>query len=858
MQKISFLFLFLANSFFCSYSQSVGIGTSSPNASAKLDIVATNQGLLPPRLTYTQRNNIVNPAAGLMIWCSTCGTNGELQVYNGSSWQSMMNGVASDSLDAVLTSSLSSLPSFDFVNVSSSSTSKSFTVSGIGLVNRPGIITIKSQNSEFQVSNDNISWDTTTSIVYNSSVLSPTLVYVRFSPQSIGSKTGIINIKGGGANEVSVSVSGTGINSSRITIAQLRAMYTTNMKITTTSYISGVVTSDAVNKNIGTGSAIIQDESGAAVIVYFGGTVFYNLGDSIFLDITNDSLVNYRGSLEIKLATGSTAPLPIATGKVVIPIVKTIAEVNAAIGLPLGNPGNFESSLIKILNASATGNTTFYGNNTLTDGSGSITLYTATAALFSGNQLPIGSLNWIGQAKNYAGITKEFLIRNTNDVGYSNYVYPPSIASTQLSDFGNVIQLTKSTSQSFTLSGSYLTGAPGTITVTAPSTDFQVSNDNITWGSTTSVSYDSDILPSTLVYVRFSPQTEGFKNGNIEISGGGIATQITVSVSGTGVFVLNPTLSASTLSDFGNVIQLTNSRSLSFSLSGSNLTGAPGTITVTAPSTDFQVSNDNINWGATTNVNFDSETLPSTLVYVRFSPQSEGFKNGNIEITGGGIATPITVSVSGTGVDVNPTTSTIVISQLFGGGSNTGAPYNADYVELHNNGSTAQTITNYSVQYYSPTGTLTWSGKAKIPTATIPAGGYYLVQMSAAGVTNGVALPTPDYVANPTISMSSINGRVALVKDTFALTACTITSSVVDLVGYGTAICYEGSAAVPALSPTTAAFRINNGCYDTNNNSSDFTTGTPAPRNSASPVNICTIGRMTTQNNKQSIKNNTQ
>jgi len=366
-------------------------------------------------------------------------------------------------------------------------------------------------------------------------------------------------------------------------------------------------------------------------------------------------------------------------------------------------------------------------------------------------------------------------------------------------------------------------------------------------------------LPSTLIYVRFSPQTEGLKNGYIEIFGGGISTSLSVFVSGTGVLVLNPTLSASILSNFGNVIPLSNSTSQSFTLSGSNLTGAPGTITVTAPSSDFQVSNDDINWGATTSLIYDSYTLPSTLVFVRFSPQSEGFKTGNIEITGGGISSPVTVSVSGRGGLPNPNnTGGIVISQVFGGGGNTGAPYNADYVELHNNGSTAQTITNYSVQYYSPTGTLTWSGKAKIPTATIPAGGYYLVQMSAAGVTNGVALPTPDYVANPAISMSSTNGRVALVKDTFALTACSIASSVIDFVGYGISICYEGSAAVSALNTTTAAFRINNGCYDTNYNSTDFTTGTPAPRNSASPVNICTIGRMTTQNNQPTIKNNTQ
>lgn len=201
----------------------------------------------------------------------------------------------------------------------------------------------------------------------------------------------------------------------RMTIAQLRAMYTTDMKITTSSYISGVVTSDAANKNISTGSAILQDESGAAVTVYFGGTLSYNIGDSISFDITNDSLLSYRGSLEVKANT-TTPPTPLSTGRTIVPVVKTIAQVNTAIGLPLGNPGNFELSLIKISNATATGNATYSGNNTLTDGSGSITLYTAAAALFSASPLPSGSHNWTGQAKNYNGTTKEFLIRNTTDV----------------------------------------------------------------------------------------------------------------------------------------------------------------------------------------------------------------------------------------------------------------------------------------------------------------------------------------------------------------------------------------------------------------------------------------------------------
>lgn len=51
-----------------SYSQSVGIGTNAPNASAQLDISSTTKGLLIPRMSNTQMNAIVSPAAGLMVF----------------------------------------------------------------------------------------------------------------------------------------------------------------------------------------------------------------------------------------------------------------------------------------------------------------------------------------------------------------------------------------------------------------------------------------------------------------------------------------------------------------------------------------------------------------------------------------------------------------------------------------------------------------------------------------------------------------------------------------------------------------------------------------------------------------------
>ncbi len=53
------------------FSQSLGIGTANIDPSAKLQVESTNQGLLPPRLTTAQRNAIINPADGLIIFNTT-------------------------------------------------------------------------------------------------------------------------------------------------------------------------------------------------------------------------------------------------------------------------------------------------------------------------------------------------------------------------------------------------------------------------------------------------------------------------------------------------------------------------------------------------------------------------------------------------------------------------------------------------------------------------------------------------------------------------------------------------------------------------------------------------------------------
>jgi hypothetical protein len=68
---------------------------SAASASAVLEANSTTQGFLPPRMTRDQRNAIVTPAAGLIVWCTNCGSSGELQVNNSTSWTNLIGGPAS-------------------------------------------------------------------------------------------------------------------------------------------------------------------------------------------------------------------------------------------------------------------------------------------------------------------------------------------------------------------------------------------------------------------------------------------------------------------------------------------------------------------------------------------------------------------------------------------------------------------------------------------------------------------------------------------------------------------------------------------------------------------------------------------
>jgi hypothetical protein len=181
----------------------------------------------------------------------------------------------------------------------------------------------------------------------------------------------------------------------------------------------------------------------------------------------------------------------------------------------------------------------------------------------------------------------------------------------------------------------------------------------------------------------------------------------------------------------------------------------------------------------------------------------------------------------------------LVVSQVYAGGGNAGATFTNDYVELFNRGTASVSLTGWTIQYASATGT-TWQAAAL--SGSVPPGRSYLVELASAASV-GSPLPTPD--ATGTTNLANAGGKVALVRDSTLLTcgaapgSCSTNAQVADLIGWGSATDHEGAAAAPALANTSASTRAGLGCTDTDDNAADFAAPLPVPRNTATAAVVC-------------------
>ena len=138
--------------------------------------------------------------------------------------------------------------------------------------------------------------------------------------------------------------------------------------------------------------------------------------------------------------------------------------------------------------------------------------------------------------------------------------------------------------------------------------------------------------PTTTYYWRIEPKNS--LNNTASCSTWSFTTQAAA-----------PSISATALTSFSACVgSLSNANT--FVINGINLTGT--NITITAP-TNCTISEDDINYYSSIDVNHSSGTISNKTIYVKLTPSAEGAYSDNIVISNGGLSTNVNVAVTGTG-----------------------------------------------------------------------------------------------------------------------------------------------------------------------------------------------------------------
>ncbi|NVN95941.1 MAG: T9SS type A sorting domain-containing protein [Bacteroidetes bacterium] len=240
------------------------------------------------------------------------------------------------------------------------------------------------------------------------------------------------------------------------------------------------------------------------------------------------------------------------------------------------------------------------------------------------------------------------------------FPYPPKIVVSPASlAFGNVQTGTTSSTQSYTVTGTYLTAD---ITITAP-TGYTISTTSGgTYSSSVTLPQTAGNVTSTPIFVKFSPTAVQAYNVNISNTSTGATTQ-NVALTGAGVGIVVPTIVATPSSlAFGNISTGISSASQSYIVSGTNLTA---NITITAP-TGYTISTTSSGtYSSSLTLTQTAGSVVSTTIYVKFLPAAIQAYNVNITNASSG-ATTQNVAVTGAGVAPAPSIIVAPTSLAFG------------------------------------------------------------------------------------------------------------------------------------------------------------------------------------------------
>ena len=664
---------------------------------------------------------------------------------------------------SVPTITASTLPSFGDVCVGLLPGLNTFTISGAALTTAD--ITVGPLTG-YSFSNAlGGTYTSTFTITQSGGTLADTTIFVKFTPASAISYDGDIPVAGGGATTVNVAATGSGINTPATATTGSSSSITSSAATIAGSYTQGCASVSAYgivySQTNGfdpsiTGSAIpsVNQVSGSfsvGLTSLTASTTYYYVAYATTVDGTVYGSQSSFTTLAVGPPTASViaawdfntlssiATLAATTFDANLVSTSALSEITRGAaaaasagansfrtvgfkneGIATTNTDYFQTTLqtaagyslsLSSINAKFAGTASFYAAPGVTsqyayslDGttftligtpstSTSLTLSVDVTGVADLQNVPSGTTVYIRYYASGQTTTGGWgFVSSTpgsNGLEYTGFidvevVGPKIVATPKTLAFGDVVMLTNSTSQSFNIEGTNLSGFPDNITITAPA-DYQVSTDDINWSTSITIPYTSATLSSTPVYVRFTPQVMGANSADVTITGGGVVLTVKVAVSGNGI--TNAALTTTNLTGFDNVCVNTVAGPYSFVIDAVNL---DNTAIVVGPLAGFSFS-------ATSNGTYTSTlNIPQTggassqTVFVQFSPTAEVTYSGDIPVVGGGIPNTIYVSVTGVGTSgggVIVTGDTLSVSP------------NAAYLlgEIANEG--CSPVTSYGIEY---------------------------------------------------------------------------------------------------------------------------------------------------------------
>jgi hypothetical protein len=190
-----------------------------------------------------------------------------------------------------------------------------------------------------------------------------------------------------------------------VTIASLRSQFANGTTAITGGTLRGTVISDVSTNNVTGRNLYIQDATGG-IVLRFSANHSFALGAQLDVDLTGGTLSEFNGLLQVD---GIALDAALVSGQPgdVTPRDATVAEV-------LANAQAWESTLVRIKDATLGDNTIYNGSVTVTDATGSMVMFTRSQASFANTALPSGVVTVTGIVSEFNA--PQLIIRNLTDV----------------------------------------------------------------------------------------------------------------------------------------------------------------------------------------------------------------------------------------------------------------------------------------------------------------------------------------------------------------------------------------------------------------------------------------------------------